>query len=99
MSNAIWFITFKLVEGASVADFLAASEKVHNEVISKQKGYISWKVLVDGDTWADLVTWETIEDAKNAETAGESNPLSHEFFSFMNESSINSRMFSVERNY
>ena len=49
MSDAVWFISYKLVEGASVPDFLLASEKTHNEVLSKKKGFISWKVLVDGD--------------------------------------------------
>lgn len=50
MSNAIWFISFKLKKGVSVDDFLLASEKCHNEVLSKQKGFISWEVLRDGET-------------------------------------------------
>ena len=31
MSNAVIFITFNLVEGASVPDFLLAAEKLNNE--------------------------------------------------------------------
>lgn len=47
----------KLVEGASVSDFLMASEDCNNKVLSKKKGFISWKVLADGDKWVGLVTW------------------------------------------
>ena len=60
MPNAVWFISYKLIKEASIADFLIASEKCHKEVLSKKKGFISWKVLVNGDTWVDLCTWETI---------------------------------------
>lgn len=99
MSNAIWFISYKLVEGASVPDFLQASEKVHNEILSKQKGFISWQVLASGDTWVDLVTWETMEDAKNAETAGQTNPIAQNFYSFIDMKSCKNQPFSVEKNY
>jgi len=87
------------LDKTSVPDFLLASGKVHNEIISKQKGYISWKVLVDGDTWVDLITWETMDDAKNGENAGSTNPIAHEFYSFMDESSIKVQLFSVEKSY
>lgn len=74
MSNAVWFITFKLKKGVSEEDFLIASKKCHDEVLSRQKGFISWEVLRDGETWVDFVKWETPEDAENAQTAGASNP-------------------------
>jgi len=99
MSNAVWFISYNLVEGASVPDFLIALEKVHDEILSKQKGFISWKVLVDGDTWVDLVTWETPDDAKNAETAGETNPIAHKFYSYIDMESCKNQHFSVEKSY
>ncbi len=35
MSNAVWFISYKLKEGTSVPDYLAASPKVHDEIRSK----------------------------------------------------------------
>jgi len=99
MSNAVWFISYKLVEGASVPDFLHASEKVHDEILSKQKGFISWKVLADGDTWVDLITWETADDAKNGETAGAANPIAQEFYSFINPESCKEQHFSLEKSY
>lgn len=97
MSNAIWFISYKLKKNASVEDFLIASEKCNSEVLSKQKGFISWEVLRDGDTWVDLVRWETAEDAKAAETAGAGNPASQEFYSFINMISCKLNLYSVEK--
>lgn len=99
MSNAVWFISYKLVEGTSVPDFLIESEKVSHEVLSKQKGFISWQVLVDGDTWVDLVTWETMEDAKNAETAGGTNPIAQKFYSYIDMESCKNQIYTVERSY
>jgi len=99
MANVVWFISYKLVEGSSVPDFLSASEKVHNEVLSKQKGFISWKVLVDGDKWVDLVTWETMDNAKNGETAGGMNPIAQKFYSFIDPNSQNFQTFLVEKSY
>ena len=99
MSNAVWFISYKLKKGASVQDFLVASEKCNNEVLSKKKGFISWKVLVDGNTWVDLVTWETIDDAKNAEKSGASNPVAEKFYSFIDFKTLKHQLFSVEKSY
>jgi hypothetical protein len=100
--QAVWFISYKLVEGASVQDFLLAAEKACNEVLSKKKGYVSWKMLADGDTWADLVTWETMEDSQNAEKdEGEANPnpVAQKFYSFIDFSSLKHQVFSVEKSY
>jgi len=100
MSNAVWFISYKLVEGASVPEFLIASEKTHNEVLSKKKGFVSWKVLIDGDTWVDLVTWETMDNAINAENDdGDTDPIALEFYSFIDPNSLKSLVFSVEKSY
>jgi len=100
MANAVWFISYKLVKGASAEDFLLASKKCHDEVLSKKKGFISWKLLADGDTWVDLVTWETMEDAVNAEKDdGNPHPAAQEFYSFINFSSLKMRAYSVEKSY
>ena len=100
MANAIWFISYKLVQGASVADFLLAAEECNNEVLSKKKGFVSWKMLADGDTWVDLVTWETMEDAKNAEKDDSGpNPIAQKFYSFIDYSSLKNQAFLVEREY
>ena len=99
MSNAIMFITYKLAKDVSTQDFLLASEKVNNDFMSKQKGYISWKVLADGDTWADLLTWETKEDAGNAMAAGGANADNQKFFALLDPESVKMQIFTVEKSY
>lgn len=99
MQNAVWFISYKLVEGASVSDFLLAQEKCNNEVLSRKPGFVSWKALADGDTWVDLVTWDTMENAQNAESSDETNPAAQEFYSFIDASTLKHQCFSVEKSY
>jgi hypothetical protein len=99
MSNAIWFISYELKKDVSTEEFLIASKKCYDEVLSRQKGFISWEVLRDGDTWVDLVKWETAEDAKKGETAGANNPASHEFYSFINMKTCKLKLYSIEKKH
>ena len=99
MSNAVMFISFSLVKGASVPDFLIASEKVHSEFMSKQKGCISWKQLLEGEMWADLLTWETMADAQNAMEASGANAFVQEFCTFIDQESVKHHLFSIEKSY
>ena len=96
--NAVFFCQYKLVKDASVPDLLAASKKLNDEHISKQKGYISWKQLNDGDTWVDICTFETMEDVKNFEDNSASNPnqFALNFYSFLNMPSCKVRYYTIE---
>jgi len=102
MSNAIYYVEYKLKKGVSVPDFLQASEKLNDEHISKQKGYISWEQLHDEKSgiWADFCTFETMEDLKAFE-ANSANPgePALSFYSYINLPSCRSRHYSVERTY
>jgi hypothetical protein len=102
MSNAVYYVSYELKKGVSVPDFLLAAEKLNNEYISKQKGFISWKQAVDGKTWADLITFETMDDLKNfKEASRKPNELAKNFYSFMKLTPFNCKVhtFSVERSY
>ena len=100
VAKAIWFISYKLVKDADVSEFLAASRQCHDEVLSKHKGFISWQVLAKDDTWVDFVTWETKEDAINAEKNSDpTNPVAAKFYSFINFNSIKSQIYTIEKNY
>jgi hypothetical protein len=99
MSNAIMFISYGLVKGASVPDFLLASETFNNEYMSKEKGYISWKQLSGGETWVDLLTWETMEDAQRVLEPSGTNDLAEKFYSFIDMDSCIVQLFTVERSY
>ncbi|TYQ15223.1 UNVERIFIED_CONTAM: hypothetical protein Cloal_1645 [Acetivibrio alkalicellulosi] len=99
MPNAVFFNSYKLKKGASVPDFLLAVDKLWNEYISKQKGFISSKLLVDGDTWADYTVFETMEDAKRFANPTHTNDLAEKFYSFLNFNSCTSHFYSVERSF
>ena len=99
MSNAVFYCAFKLKKGASVPDFLLAAENLNNRYISKQKGYISWKQLVEGEMWVDLLTWETMEDAQSVLNPSGTNAMAEEFYSFIDQESCKIHLFSVEKSY
>ena len=100
MQNAVYYVSFKLKKSASIPDFLLAAEKLNNEFISKQKGYISWKQLNDGDTWADFCTFETMDDLENFKKVSSTpNDTALHFYSFINLPSCKAHSFSVERSY
>jgi len=99
MANAVWIVSYQLNEEASAEDFLVASQKCYEEIFIKQKGFISWDVLRDGETWIDLLKWETIEDAKNGQTKANENPIAHDYFEFINMSSVKLQTSFIERSY
>ncbi len=100
MSNAVFYCSFKLKKGASVSDFLLSAKNLNNDYISKQKGYISWKQLVDGDTWADFITFEKMADVKKFEAdSNNAAELAQKFYSFINLNSCKVNYFTIERNY
>lgn len=56
MSQGVFSCSFKLKKGASVPDFLLAAERLNNEYISKQAGYLMettcrWRYLVRFDNF------------------------------------------------
>lgn len=97
MSNIVFFNSYELKKGASISDFLVAVDNLNNEYISKQNGFISFQLLLDGDTWADSTTFETMEDAKNFANASEPNDFAKKFYSFLNFNSCKSNFFSVQK--
>lgn len=99
MSNAVYFVSFNLKKGASIPDFLLAAEQLNDGYMSKQKGFISWKQLVDGDTWADFLTFETMEDAQKVSQPSGRNDLAEKFYSFIDLNSCKVHLFSVEKSY
>jgi len=99
MAKAVWFISYKLKEGSSIEGFLTASKQTNKEVLSKKKGFISWQVLRDGDTWVDFVTWETMEDAVAAEKSDEPNPIADHFYSFLDYNSMQMKSYTIENEH
>ena len=99
-NNAIYYVSFKLKKDAVAADFLAAAQKLNDEFISKQKGYISWKQLFDGERWADMCTFETMDDLRNFKEASKTPcEAALNFYSFINLPSCKEHIYSVEKVY
>jgi len=99
MSNVVEFVSFNLKKGVLVSDFLLEADKFNSEFLSSQKGYISRKLIVDGEMWADSVLWETEEDVIKAYEIADENAVAREYFSFMDGESVKVHFFSVERSY
>jgi heme-degrading monooxygenase HmoA len=103
MSNAVFFNSYKLKEGVSVPDFLIAIEQLLQESVSKQKGFISSKLMAEGEAWADYVIFETMDDLnaflKSAEEAqaNGANDLAEKFYSFLDFNTLKSHIYSVEK--
>jgi hypothetical protein len=97
MHNAVEFVSFNLKKGATVTDFLLASDKMNREFLSVQKGYISRQLLVDGETWADLVLWETMDDARHAAKICNENASAVNYFSYIEN--VDFHDFSIEKGY
>ena len=58
--------SFTLKNGVSEAEFLIVHEKFNREFMVKQEGYISHKLIRDGDKWFDIAVWSSIEAKEKA---------------------------------
>ena len=98
MANAVFFNTYALIDGSSVPDFLLAVENLIKEHISNQKGYISFKLLAEGDAWADYVIFDTPDNLNAFLEASETNTneYAEKFYSFLNFDTCISHIYSVE---
>ena len=98
MPNVVFANTYKLKDGVSVPDFLLAIEKLIKENISKQKGFVSFKLLAEGDGWADYGMFETMDDlnAFLESAKNNRNELAEKFYSFLNFDTCKSHIYTVE---
>ena len=99
IANAIEFVSFNLKEGASVPDFILASDKMNTEFLMARKGYISRQLIISGELWADYVLWETMEDALDAAEAFGEHDADRAYMSFLDMESIDMHHFYVEKSY
>ena len=66
MPHILEMPSFKLKKGISEADFLLAHAKFNHEFMSKQRGYVSHKLIKDGNKWFDVAVWDSIESKEKA---------------------------------
>ena len=70
MAQVAFHNSYKLKKGVSTEEFVRVVEQLNREYISKQRGYLSFELLVDGETWADITKFETKEDAETFAQCG-----------------------------
>ena len=71
MAKTAWIFSYKIKKNVTDEEFIEKTKSLHDEVISKAKGFISWEHYVQENTWTDFVLWESEEDANNATTVGQ----------------------------
>lgn len=80
MAKTAWIFSYKIKKNVTKDEFIEKTQKLHDEVISKAKGFISWEHYVQDNTWTDFVLWESEEDANNATTVGQGYEVTKEFY-------------------
>jgi len=91
-------ISFKLKDGVSTEDFLAASDKIQEDYLSKCKGFITRQLMTIDGVWTDWVIWETLPDAQNSMGKSEENQAAMAFTSLIGEV-IEYTLYPLERSY
>ncbi len=80
MEKTAWIFSYKLKKNIEAEKFIELTQNLHDEIISKAKGFISWEHYVQGDVWTDFVLWETEKDAINATTIGKGKETTNKFY-------------------
>jgi hypothetical protein len=85
---AVEVVQFKLLEGVSENEFLAASNIMMKELGSLE-GFIDRALLKKEDgSWMDLLHWESMDAATKAVKDALKLPLCLEYFKLIDESSM-----------
>ena len=80
MAKTAWIFSYKLKKNVSEEHFIESTKKLHDEVISKAKGFISWEHYLQGNVWTDFVLWQSEEEANNAMTVGQGKQAAKDFY-------------------
>ena len=79
--------TFRLVDGADEAAFLAADKRVQQEFIPNKLGFVRRTTAKDADgEWAVVVLWYEEANADAARADAEGDPVMAEFIAFIDTS-------------
>ena len=91
-------ITFKLKDGVSPEDFLASSDRIQEQFLSKCKGFMNRQLMLIDGVWTDWLIWETFPDADNSMRKSDENESAKEFASYIGEI-IEHGYYPIERSY
>ena len=80
MAKTAWNFSYRIKKNVSEEQFIERTGKLHDEVISKAKGFISWEQYLQDNVWTDFVLWETQEDADNGTKVGQGLKVTDDFY-------------------
>ena len=83
-------ITYELAEGVTEEQLLSVGQQIVNDWMKNLKGFVSWEIHRSESGYTDIVTWETKEDAKNAEQEMVKIPNAGAWYACYKEGSISS---------
>lgn len=104
-NQIIEFAPFTLVEGTDESTLVAASDALHAEFLSQQKGFLRRDLVKIADgKWADIAYWENRESVEQAMQKAPDNPAALRYFQLMvdtgeNDSSAAIMLLSVAKSY
>ena len=99
MAKTAWIFSYKLRKNVSAEQFIERTQRLHDEVISKAKGFISWEHYVQDNIWTDFVLWETEEDANNATTVGKGKEVTEDFYACIQMNTCRALISTLVKKY
>lgn len=97
MEKVVDIVNFKLVEGSSVTEFLAATQQMTDDFLKKQNGFISRQILQNEDNWVDIDMWESQEAAMKAAQIMCENPSCGAFMAFLDQPTVTAQQCKVKQ--
>jgi len=91
-------MSFKLKDGISEEDFLAASDEIQKHYLSGCQGFISRQLMIIDGVWTDWIIWETMADANNAMHQSMGNESANNFTALISEV-LDQQLYPLERAY
>lgn len=99
MAKTAWIFSYKIKKGVSEEQFIELTQTLHDEVISKAKGFISWEHYLQDSVWTDFVLWETEEDANHATTVGQGKEATEKFYACIQMNTCRAMISKLVKTY
>ncbi len=96
--KTVEIVTFKIKVGIDENKVLEAIENMYSR-LKKVRGFIDRELTKKGDLWADIVHWESLEDAQDAMDELMKYEECQKFFSMIDGKSVDLNHFEVKKEF
>ena len=94
MFIVLW--TFRLKDGMSASDFVAANERMQTEFIYQQPGCVRRTTARGEDGgWLVMDMWDSRDDAERAEALADADPVAHAADAMVDRATVNVKRFET----